>query len=415
MGIRVFVRSVACLFAAASSFAACAADGKPRWKYEDDGRDILSRPLEIPTSAIPDLDAFTLEATLRFDAREDFTFFPLFDCTVSETGFGLALTFMNDRGNQVYLMENGQRRFVSYAMATVKPGDVRTFVLTARKGWIVVYCDGAVQRRFRSRITPTPDPVTVGRIVDTHWGLGPSNFMTLVKPMKGVRLLSLKVWGSEREYYAPGENRDAVDGFVCGDGWMVEAPVVPDPTKPTLLYVGDSISDGYTPPIKRLAAGKANLCHWTKCWREPSVVEPRQIAEVVACAKPDVIVFNNGLHSLHMTEDRFPNETVVAAYRRLVSLFRTAAPKSSVLYLNTTPNTAKADADGRIVGFGPKNEAVLRLNRLAARAMAEEKVPVIDAYSLMAARIPEARGDGYHWKPAAYEALAAEVWRRAVQ
>ena len=63
-------------------------------------------------------------------------------------------------------------------------------------------------------------------------------------------------------------------------------------------------------------------------------------------------------------------------------------------------------------GTGTLNPIVQRINRLAAEVMAEEKVPVIDAYSLLINRLDLASGDCYHWRGDAYQMMAEEIFKR---
>lgn len=387
----------------------------PVWSAEGLPRAVSdAQPFEIPHEVVDDVNAFTVEAKLKFDAkRTDGMFFPLFDAAVSETGWGIGLLWRDGFADPVMLLENGRTHYASYAMATVKPGSEHTFTLAVRDGWIVVYMDGKVQKSFIQKIVPNLAPVTVGRIVREHWerpSLG--HFFrsgSPVVPMEGVTLLSLKVWGGAEKYYAPGEPREAASGFTSGDGWTMEVPTHEDRERPRLLYCGDSISDGYTAPLKARMKDKAWIYHWNRSWNDIRTIDEKAYLGVGKYARYDVVVFNNGLHSLHWTEDKVTDAQIAEHYRRQVRAFRAACPQATLVYLMTTPHTAARDVSGKVRALGDRNDVVIRLNRIAAGVMHEEKVGVLDAYSMFESRLDLARGDHFHWTGRAYEILAGAV------
>ena len=178
-------------------------------------------------------------------------------------------------------------------------------------------------------------------------------------------------------------------GEMCGKGWMMTVPTEPVPDVPNVFYYGDSISVGYTPSLTRKTKGRANLYHWMSCiyFPEPQNVVLRKFEEVGRLADYDCVVFNNGLHSLHALWQKATDEQAKQVYRDAVKAFRRAAPQAKLVYLNTTPQTGRKNAEGRVTDLGELNDMVLRLNRLAAEVMAEENVPVIDAYSLLVNRL----------------------------
>ena len=379
---------------------------KPLWDLTDHGgaRKVSSAaPFEAPNAVIPNSRAFTAEAKITFGEIVDAQAFTVFDQTVSETGWGLTVLRKEGWGNPVSLVCNGETYCCSYAMGRVASGSTHTFTVTARKGWMVVYMDGKLQKSFLLSVTPNLDPVRVGAPAVKRWG-----------ELKGITLEELRFWGEEEEYYAPGEPREPAAGFKGGKGWLVEMPVKPLAGKPNVFYQGDSISDGYTPPFKRVTKDRANLYHWNASFNRPGAegIPTNKFVEVGQLAKYDHVVFNNGLHSLHWTEKTVSDDQVKASYRTLVAVYRIAAPQAQLHYLMTTPHTLKKNAEGKITGLGEKNETVLRLNRLAAEVMAEEKVDVIDAYSLFVDKLDQARGDQYHWNPPAYDLLARTLAER---
>jgi lysophospholipase L1-like esterase len=125
----------------------------------------------------------------------------------------------------------------------------------------------------------------------------------------------------------------------------------------------------------------------------------------------DYIVFNNGLHSLHWTEDKVSDSEIKEITRAILNGFRSGAPKAKIFWLATTPHTASRNEKGKVESTGERNPIVQRINRLAAEVMAEEKIPVIDAYTLLVNRLDLASGDGYHWRGDAYQMMAEEIFK----
>ena len=379
----------------------------PLWDLADHGgaREVSSAaPLEVPMSALPgfNFSAFTVEARLTFGEVPDLHGFVIMDQELSETGWAVRGRKISTSGNPVYLACNGEQYACSYGMGGVAAGSTHTFTLAVRGGWLVVYLDGAIQKSYRMVPTPNEQPIRVGGPLPPGW-----------PEFAGVRLESFRIWGEEESYYAPGEPTEAATGYVGGKGWLVETPTTPVAGRPNVLYVGDSISDGYSTPFKLCTKGLANLYHWTASFGTPGAagIPAQKIAEVCALADFDKVVFNNGLHSLHWTGSAVSDADVTASYRELVARFRASAPHAELFYVATTPYTLPKNEQGAVTGLDPKNEVVLRLNRLARPVMDAANVPWIDAYSLFVDRLDLARGDQYHWNGPAYELLASTVAR----
>ena len=81
-------------------------------------------------------------------------------------------------------------------------------------------------------------------------------------------------------------------------------------------------------------------------------------------------------------------------------------PKAKIIWASSTPVTVK----GQPSELAPEiNSVIVDHNRMAAKVMAETKVPVNDFYALLAGKLDLARGDQFHWKPEAYTILANAV------
>ena len=347
-------------------------------------------PAEFPHTAVKDSSAFTVFVKLRIEGMQKGKPVAVLGQTTPKTGWVLGLVGHGERGVLVEICCNGAYLTAGWIKPAVR-GEEHTLALTARKGLIVVYLDGAVMRRFYDLITPNLEPIKV-----SHGA--------------GVKVLSVEFLGPEREYYAPGESREPAEGFRGGVGWLVSCP--PEnhgEGLPRILCYGDSVLSGYGKHLRRLLEGRAYVYTYGGFVTEPSGkgLNPRRFREAAAVKPFDFIVFNNGLHSLHWTPDKVSDEKVRETQRAISRAFREGAPRAKMFWLATTPHTSRLrNAAGKVDSFGDLNGMVLRINRLTEEVMREENVPVVDAYSLFASRLDLAAGDAYHWTAEGYTLLS---------
>src|SRR5437773_1839023 len=80
------------------------------------------------------------------------------------------------------------------------------------------------------------------------------------------------------------------------------AIVADDPTLPRVLLIGDSISIGYTVPVRNLLKGRANL-HRIPENGGPTTNGLAKLSKWLGTSKWDVINFNWGLHDLKIMPD----------------------------------------------------------------------------------------------------------------
>ncbi|HOE61565.1 MAG TPA: SGNH/GDSL hydrolase family protein [Kiritimatiellia bacterium] len=351
----------------------------------------------IPNRAIPDPSCFTIEMAIRFNALEEPSALCLLDQRVSDTGFALEALKWGRVGSPLTTTVNG----IAYARNSFRASSnqVWRLVFAVRNGAVAVYQNNAPGPQYLLRVTPNLAPVWVGRT-----------------PLRKDRtriadyeILSLKVYGPDLKYYLPGESADTMkNGYVGGQGWLVRLPVKTDTPLPRILYYGDSISVGYGDRFTALLKDKAACYHW--CHFVGGVRSfPTAAFEAAASVAPfDIIVFNNGLHSLQWTPDKVTDEQIREVVRNMIRAFRKGAPKAKLVWAATTPHTAK----GRpVTELGELNPIVLRINTLADQVVKEEKIERVDLYTLLKDRLDLAAGDQYHWSGEAYQ-LIAEALRK---
>jgi lysophospholipase L1-like esterase len=150
------------------------------------------------------------------------------------------------------------------------------------------------------------------------------------------------------------------------------SPVQDVPGLPRVLIIGDSISMGYTKPVRELLQGKANV-HRIPVNGGPTKNGVANIDKWLGDGKWDVIHFNWGIHDLKVMPDG-KRQVEPADYeknlRELVTKMKATGAK--LIWASTTPIP-----NGKMVpdrAFGQVNE----YNEIAARVMKDTGVPTND-------------------------------------
>ncbi len=186
------------------------------------------------------------------------------------------------------------------------------------------------------------------------------------------------------------------------------------PGLPRVLIIGDSISMGYTLPVRDLLKGKANV-HRIPTNGGPTTNGLKNLAAWLGDSKWDVIHFNWGLHDLKYVLDDpakiVPVETPGSHYqvslknyeKNLTALVtQLKATGAKLIWCNTTP--VPAGSPGRVEGDE------LKFNEAAARVMKTAGVPTDDLHAHALAKIKEIQlPANVHYNPAGYKYLAEKV------
>ncbi|MCA9173745.1 MAG: SGNH/GDSL hydrolase family protein [Planctomycetales bacterium] len=163
------------------------------------------------------------------------------------------------------------------------------------------------------------------------------------------------------------------------------------PGLPRVLLIGDSISIGYTAPVREMLKGVANVHRpLTNCG--PTTRGVAGIDEWLGDGKWDVIHFNFGLHDLKymgpngqnlVSPDKGKQQVPVDEYeknlRKIVGRLKQTG--AVLIWRNTTP--VPPGAQGRVVGHSKQ------YNEVAAKVMAENGIHIHDMYSFVMPRMDE--------------------------
>jgi hypothetical protein len=348
----------------------------------------------IPNSAIPDSSCFTITMEIRFGEFGGDSTIRLLDQLVSNTGFAVD-AFKWGVVTTVNGITYEGNRFSWWS----KDG-VWKFVFAVRDGVVAEYQNNVPGPQYLLRISPNLAPVWVGRTPARKGA----------KALSGYEILSLKVYGPDTKYYLPGESADTLkNGCIGGQGWLIQLPGKIDKPLPRILYYGDSISHGYGEPFSTLMKDKAYCYHWGHFVGGVGGF-PTAAFEAAAAAAPfDIIIFNNGLHSLSWSPDKVSDGQIEAVVRNMVQAFRKGAPKAKLVWASTTPVTAKGSP---VTGLGELNPIVIRINTLAEKVMKEEGVETVDLYALLKDHLNLAAGDTLHWSREGYQLIAEALQKK---
>ena len=181
-------------------------------------------------------------------------------------------------------------------------------------------------------------------------------------------------------------------------------PITDDPKLPRVLLIGDSISIGYTVPVRQQLAGKANV-HRILTNGGPTSNGLTHLKSWLGTNKWDVIHFNWGLHDLKFMDTGKPQISLEDYEKNLVALVaQLQATHAKLLWCNTTPvpdaklNPPRKPAD------------VVAYNAAAARVMEANKIPTDDLFTHASAKLGDIQlPANVHFSAAGSEYLATQV------
>ncbi len=181
-------------------------------------------------------------------------------------------------------------------------------------------------------------------------------------------------------------------------------PITDDPKLPRALLIGDSISIGYTLPVRARLKGRANL-HRIPENGGPTTRGLENLSKWLGDGEWDVIHFNWGLHDLKMDETgkhQVPIDEYERNLRELVK--RLKATGARLIWASTTPVPGGVTAPRR------SNEDVVAYNAVAKAIMDESNIPIDDLYAFALPRLTEIqRPANVHFTQDGSEVLAKSV------
>ena len=179
---------------------------------------------------------------------------------------------------------------------------------------------------------------------------------------------------------------------------------VPDATGlPRVLLIGDSISIGYTEPVRVELTNKANL-HRIPENGASTLTGVKNLENWLGSSKWDVIHFNFGLHDLRLDDGKHqvPLPDYETNLRAIVQRLQKTGAR--LIWAATTP---VPDAE---VKPPRRNADVIAYNEAAAKIMTESGIAIDDLYSLVKPRLPELQlPANVHYTLPGYNVLGHQV------
>ena len=185
------------------------------------------------------------------------------------------------------------------------------------------------------------------------------------------------------------------------------APVVDVPGLPRVLLIGDSISIGYTLPVREAFKGKANV-HRPPGNCSSTGYTLSKLDAWLGTGKWDVIHFNWGLHDAKLPPEgvrHAPPDVYEKNLRELVRRLRTTGAK--LIWATTTPVP-----NGGNLAPNRRFDSVEKYNAIAARVMKELGVATNDLNAAITPHFARVgRPNDVHYTAEGSALLAAEVVR----
>jgi lysophospholipase L1-like esterase len=200
--------------------------------------------------------------------------------------------------------------------------------------------------------------------------------------------------------------------------------IVPSPESaselPKVLIMGDSISLGYTPLVKKLLVGKAEVIHH-KGNAGPTIRGIKQIDSWLGDTKWDVIHFNFGLWDMYGWEYVKENRSPAMYEKRLETLvLRLEKTGAKLIWATTTPSCPAPEFSmqkrfNSDVIIAPALEK--QYLDAALRVMKKHKIPINDLHALIKPTLKQhaVAPNNVHFKPAGREKLAKQVAKQILQ
>jgi len=192
------------------------------------------------------------------------------------------------------------------------------------------------------------------------------------------------------------------------------APIEDVAGLPRVLLIGDSISIGYTLPVREALEGQANV-HRPQTNCGPTIKGLEELDQWLGDKPWDVIHFNWGLHDLKYmgpqgenlqdpnapeSHQQVPPKEYAENLRKLVRQLKKTDAK--LIWRNTTP--VPPGAQGRVVGDAA------RYNAIAAQIMQQEGVDIHDLYGFVKPKMKQLmREANVHFTPEGNQGLGREV------
>lgn len=176
------------------------------------------------------------------------------------------------------------------------------------------------------------------------------------------------------------------------------------PGLPRVLLIGDSISIGYTEPVRVELQGKANV-HRIPENGAATLFALTNLDKWLGSAHWDVIHFNFGLHDLKLMDNGEHQVSLPDYKANLRTIVQRLQKTGARLIWATTTPVPNAD-----VKPPRRNADVIAYNETATKLMRDSGIAIDDLYALVNPRLGELQiPANVHFTPSGYNALGRQV------
>lgn len=181
-------------------------------------------------------------------------------------------------------------------------------------------------------------------------------------------------------------------------------PVTDQPGLPRVLLIGDSISIGYTLPVRDRLKGKVNV-HRIPENGGPTTNGTAKLTKWLGTNQWDVIHFNWGLHDLKSMDNGKPQVSLEDYEKHLRELVKQLKKTNTkLIWCATTPVPEAKLTPPR------KDSDVQAYNAVAKKVMGEHKIAINDLYAYTLPKLVEVQlPANVHFKKEGSEFLARKV------
>ena len=190
-----------------------------------------------------------------------------------------------------------------------------------------------------------------------------------------------------------------------------------NPKLPYVMLIGDSISSGYTDPVRKLLAGKANVYRPLKPDETVKIGGPITIGlefldKWLGDKKWDVIHFNWGLHDMKYVDEKGEmtspekgrQQVPIEDYEKNLEELVNRLKKTGAILIFATTTPVPEGAFGRVKGDAE------RYNAVAVKVMRKNGVIIDDLYSFALPRLKEIQKErDVHYTEDGYQLLGEQV------
>ncbi len=172
-------------------------------------------------------------------------------------------------------------------------------------------------------------------------------------------------------------------------------------TTPRVLAIGDSISCGWRTTLNQYYDGKIYVDGFGSSKGIDNAFLLPGI-KLMASQMPqfDVILFNNGLHGFHLSDEEYAKY-----YEAVVTELKNTYSDKKFFILLTTPVRENTD----ISKVHPRTDIVKARNAAAAKIAADKDIPIIDLFSILIDHPELYSQDGVHLTQEGYQLLASTI------